>query len=1070
MILSSTQKACSNSYPSLTVGQVISTNASYHSATKATVDIAVKSGNVCQALAQYPVRITNTYDAGSVTPPPPTTGTATWTSVNPAQLSAVFTGGSYTSSTTETFNQFSTVNNVMTLTGINTPADTRCSADNILIGSDATGAPSYLDATTAELITYTWGYVGSDLGCVSNVVYVAVQNSQKVATSYAGAGGLPVATVSSNAANTCPINGSFGLGWLLCPVYFLAHDTIIALLKVVIQTFLYVDTTQLFGTQNNPSSFQAGYNILRNLGLALLVIAGLAMVMSQATGLDIFSAYAVKKALPRIVVAAILMALAWPLLQFAITLSNDLGAWVGGIIMTAAHTNNATDYNGAGTAVVNLIFLGTSAGVLVLTFGVIGGLSFIFTFAIALFTGFMVLVIRQLVVILCVLLAPLAIAASVLPGTEKLWAFWKDTFLGVLLMFPIVMGFLAAGAAVSVVAGNAAQTSSNGLPLQLLSMIAFFAPYFMLTTAFSVSSRLMGTVTGLANNASKGALNGLSKYRQGEKEYMHQQRMTGQRGITSFNGLNNSKIGSGLASAYRRSHIRGGALAWGGNAKERIDTQLRQMQQAASADIIKNDLGIASGDDTINRLLSKGYNRSQILQSFVENDELKQEKSARKEYMKNNNGSDAGFTFAYTPDMAKNARRRATSGLNRAEGSYKSIAGTRGIMAAAHEAVNNSGTGYLDQGTDTEGEMRANMKERYADAAHLVDLGIIDEDKAARIKFNQGLASRPEIAAAGYGANLEAVQTSRENTKNAAMGRATVDVTEKVLKSVRANLKPGQLGNARTESLNLLAPDLATNLQAAYDRWGADPDNQAKHDEVAQLFAQTGKMYEVLAQIGTNDASILGQKLMGAQLNVSGVAAQRIAAAQNTQRTAQQQAAAAQITLQQAQGNAQAITPQQLQMRANAVAQATVGVTEIDQLHYVLDAAAQTQGFNQAQASELVNTFDQVASAGQGNGLPRERALDQARAAVHVRVQEMLQRNQVDAVASAQQALQAANRSAAASQSELQKLELLKGGRVVDQLNDNWRRDSEYEKYRREYNQPQAAEQAAAANQPPPAP
>lgn len=408
----------------------------------------------------------------------------------------------------------------------------------------------------------------------------------------------------------CPIQGT-SLGWLFCPLYDLG-TVMLGKLNDNIQSTLYIDTGQLFGDGTQVNSFQTSFNIFRNVGLSLLVVSGLAMVLSQAAGLEVFSAYSVRKALPRIVMATIGLALAWPILQIVVTFFNDLGSWTSSIILAAAPPNTGGSISAIGDALMNSIFAVVAGTAIIFSIGVVGGLSLLVTFGLGLLIGYLVLVIRQLVVIVCILLAPLAIAASVLPGTERIWKFWRETLVGALVMFPIIMGFLSAGALLSAIAGAAAKSAESGgggasaQSLEILSMIAYFAPYFMLPLAFRMASGIMGTIFGMVNDRGKGIFDRLRKFRQSEGEYLKEQRMAGR------SRLDNVNIGKGprrvnLGRAYRRLHTRGGvgaALIPGSRANAKY-ARLDQERLFRGSEKALKEAGNIIGDDTALDLASK---------------------------------------------------------------------------------------------------------------------------------------------------------------------------------------------------------------------------------------------------------------------------------------------------------------------------------------------------------------------------------------------------------------------------------------------------------------------------------
>lgn len=66
----------------------------------------------------------------------------------------------------------------------------------------------------------------------------------------------------------------------------------------IVGNFLYIAPDAIF-----HDNFKKSWNVFRNLGLGLVVIAGLFMVISQALGLDILDAYTIRKLMPRLAIA-----------------------------------------------------------------------------------------------------------------------------------------------------------------------------------------------------------------------------------------------------------------------------------------------------------------------------------------------------------------------------------------------------------------------------------------------------------------------------------------------------------------------------------------------------------------------------------------------------------------------------------------------------------------------------------------------------------------------------------------------------------------------------------------------
>src|SRR5437868_6794791 len=71
---------------------------------------------------------------------------------------------------------------------------------------------------------------------------------------------------------------------------------------------------------------------MRYLSVGLLLLIGLVMVVSQMIGIGPFDAYTVKKVLPRMLAAAVLITLSWFLCKFVIDIFNIIGQSVRGLL------------------------------------------------------------------------------------------------------------------------------------------------------------------------------------------------------------------------------------------------------------------------------------------------------------------------------------------------------------------------------------------------------------------------------------------------------------------------------------------------------------------------------------------------------------------------------------------------------------------------------------------------------------------------------------------------------------------------------------------------------------------
>ncbi len=328
------------------------------------------------------------------------------------------------------------------------------------------------------------------------------------------------------------------LNWYICPFVKGINRTIGAL-DNAINSLLSVDQDEILNEDTkNGARYYVAWESFRNIALGLLVVAAIGMLIAQGLGFEFLDAYTVKKIFPRLVIAIIGIALSWELMYFFVGFTNDLGYGIRQIIYYPFQGLNS-DLQLGGGATVALVIL-SSSGLLAL--GIIGLLSFVATAALAVAIAFLVLIVRQLVIIVLVLLAPIAIACYILPNTNGAWKLWYESFSKALLMFPIIVAFLAIGrvfAAVSMTSGAGEITAVS----QMIGFAAYFMPYFLIPLTFRFAGGAMRTLGGFVNDKGRGGFDRLRKYRQGKTatnmhDFFEGNRLKGDsRAAKSFNAV-----------------------------------------------------------------------------------------------------------------------------------------------------------------------------------------------------------------------------------------------------------------------------------------------------------------------------------------------------------------------------------------------------------------------------------------------------------------------------------------------------------------------------------------------------
>lgn len=357
--------------------------------------------------------------------------------------------------------------------------------------------------------------------CTNSIVQMPGNNTKELAArekaleeckkqEYTRAGVTVGESKDANVEFNCAVSVLNPLTWFMCPMVE-GLQTLINRLDSGITSFLTIKDSNFDtscadkGVDKCPGAgFYAAWSSLRTIALVLLVIIGLIMVISQALSFGPIDAYTVKKVLPRIFFAVILISLSWPLMRWFVNFTNDLGGAVRGIIVAPFGGGNITLGGGATSAGATAL---VGAG---LALGIVGFLSLAATAALAVIIAFALLLFRQMLITMLVVLAPIAIVMYILPNTQKFWKLWWESFSKALLMFPILSAFIAAGR----VFAKVVVVGDNDVIHQLFAFGAYFAPYFLIPATFRLAGGALATIGGMANDRSRGVFDRLKKGRQ----------------------------------------------------------------------------------------------------------------------------------------------------------------------------------------------------------------------------------------------------------------------------------------------------------------------------------------------------------------------------------------------------------------------------------------------------------------------------------------------------------------------------------------------------------------------------
>ncbi len=317
---------------------------------------------------------------------------------------------------------------------------------------------------------------------------------------------------TNNSSDACFANSNgFGFAWAVCPL-LAAAGSLANTLVAQFEGQLSFSVQQLGdpnavncgpnSTGNNcgASKIHQSWALIRDISTALVVVVMLIMVFSQAASFGPFDAYTVRKLLPKLVAAVILIQISWFGAVWIVDLVNAIGRGIADLMYYPFGGSSKMDlFSLLGNAHLG----GTSLGVLdfaAITVGVALGVAFLFTMLgvafvaiAALFFAVLTLIFRKILIIIMLIFVPLALLAWILPGTERYWKLWRDNFIKVLFMFPIVMAIIAAGRIFAYVVGS--QDNSEFLNL-LFILVGFFGPLFILPKTFKWGGQAMSMAGG----------------------------------------------------------------------------------------------------------------------------------------------------------------------------------------------------------------------------------------------------------------------------------------------------------------------------------------------------------------------------------------------------------------------------------------------------------------------------------------------------------------------------------------------------------------------------------------------
>ena len=315
---------------------------------------------------------------------------------------------------------------------------------------------------------------------------------------------------SNPSESECDVRG--GTGWFICPI----SNGIASGIDEVYTWISDLMTTPAIDSSNNSSGVKVAWDIMRNIANAAFIVAFLIVIYSQLTSVGI-SNYGIKKLVPRVVIAAILVNLSFIICAAMIDLSNIFGVALQDMfneIRSQVSANGA--FNGAPlptwSDLVAMVLSGGAAtagvyGALAVTGGSLASAAYwllpiIASILLTLTVVFIILAARQALLIILTVISPLAFVCYLLPGTEKFFEKWRNLMFTLVIFFP-AFSVVFGGAQL---AGMIILQNANSWIMVILGLAVQVSALAIAPLVFKLSGGVLGRVAGIVNNKNRGVI------------------------------------------------------------------------------------------------------------------------------------------------------------------------------------------------------------------------------------------------------------------------------------------------------------------------------------------------------------------------------------------------------------------------------------------------------------------------------------------------------------------------------------------------------------------------------------
>lgn len=463
--------------------------------------------------------------------------------------------------------------------------------------SKSTTVPVFTDMKTGFGVSMKCSDIAAGINSyVDNYVTYLKQNPQEEPNT---GGSNSSSDPTDENKTTCNIDG---VGWIVCPAMgFLANITDSAfnfLANNMLQT-----NSKLISSDTDSATYKA-WKVMRDIANIAFVIAFLIIIYSQLSGFGLDN-YGIKKLLPKIIIAAILVNLSYIICQLAVDVSNILGFSLKSLFdnMTVLMKMSDSSTSNNNLLQANALMALLLAGGVSLAFAI--SIPVIISALFALIVIILMLLARSALIVLLIVISPLAFVAYLLPNTEEYFTKWRKMFTALLLVFPIIsVVFGASGLAANIIKSTSDDEVGRVMALGIMLIPLFVVPG-LLKKAIDSAGSIGAKISGAGDNFGKRVSDGVTGSTFGQHLEQRKKDAIARTKTGNYTGINplrrgRSTLNRGLNSDRRYNSMTGG---YGAQMVLAGQSQLAKDTQEAESLFNNNDVlakvwAESGGDET----------------------------------------------------------------------------------------------------------------------------------------------------------------------------------------------------------------------------------------------------------------------------------------------------------------------------------------------------------------------------------------------------------------------------------------------------------------------------------------